>query len=176
MYPGCADVKPPSALSAQTKHTRLSRNKTETLLTRSRCLRPPSTVCLCTAVAAAAIMCLETLHSLNLSDSIMHSAARPPSLLSVCLNTPLYPKHTACLKNSRLSSSITGNMCERAPAASRLCVICLTMPASPTPLTPNVFERRWDRVHPSPSHLPNHLQTHTGMAFTFCMLLMKQRK
>lgn len=40
-------------------------------------------------------MCLEMLHSLNLSDSVMHFATRPPSLLSImCLNTPPLAKHS----------------------------------------------------------------------------------
>ena len=68
------------------------RNKTETLLS------PPSLSAFHQHSVSAChrrsgIMCLEMLHSLNLSNTVMHFATRPPSLLSVCLNTPLLPKH-----------------------------------------------------------------------------------
>lgn len=105
-------------------------------------------------------MCLEMLHSLNFSDSIMHFVARPPSLLCICLNTPLLPKHGMFKECHTLTLKLNHCNVFGSTDCLSLCVICLTLLASPTPLTPNVFER--SELHrPSHIHARTHAHTHT---------------
>lgn len=73
VYPGWADVKTPSAVGRQTKSTHLAEIKQKLSWPLPPSLRLPSTHCL----SRCGIMCLETLHSFNFPDSVMHFT--PPS-------------------------------------------------------------------------------------------------
>lgn len=121
-------------------------------------------------------MCLEMLHSLNLSNSVMHFATRPPSLLSImCLNTPPLPKHRVFKECHTLPLRLNHcNVLESAGYLS-LCVICLTTLASSTPLTPNVFEHSQNR-RITYTHMDTCTEQHTyiGMIFFFLFALSTQ--